>query len=67
MNCQCQKSPWWARQITKLIDIFFMAGVVMAMMTSWEKYHHKGYSLFTAFMGWFYVLFPNVYDNAWMK
>lgn len=66
VKCCCAKPPWWARQIIKLVDLFFIAGVVLAMMTSWEKYHHKGYSLFTAFAGWFYVLFPGFYDGAFM-
>lgn len=65
-ECSCRRDPWWARQLIILIQIFFNAGSVLAILTSWEKFHHVGYSTFAAFAGWLYVLMPGWYDKAWM-
>lgn len=65
-ECSCKKSPWWSRQIIACLKIFLHAGTILAVLTSWEKFHSVGYSTYVAFAGWLYVAIPNFFDNAWM-
>lgn len=66
-ECSCKPDPWWVRQIKIHLDRLMLAGTILAVLISWEKFHHIGYSTYVAFAGWLYVLMPNFFDGAFMR
>ena len=46
----------------KMLELLFLIGTILAVVSSYEKYHSVKWSVLAGLAGWLYMWFPSLFE-----